>query len=124
MVWYGKASAWARPWAWKGFRTGKLFDSAIPFQTSISRDCLFAKPSGLGGEQEDVEDDQLHLSGKRDVSRPTFTAGKMSAKDVFDNNAYANDPRTQFMNWALMANEAWDYPTDSRPHALERVYLR
>ena len=37
----------------------------------------------------------------------------MSAKDIFDNNAYANDPRTQFMNWALMANEAWDYPADS-----------
>jgi high affinity Mn2+ porin len=37
----------------------------------------------------------------------------MSAKDIFDNNAYANDPRTQFMNWSLMANEAWDYPADS-----------
>jgi high affinity Mn2+ porin len=37
----------------------------------------------------------------------------MSAKDIFDNNAYANDPRTQFMNWGLMANEAWDYPGDS-----------
>ena len=37
----------------------------------------------------------------------------MSAKDIFDNNAYANDPRTQFMNWAFMANQAWDYPGDS-----------
>jgi high affinity Mn2+ porin len=37
----------------------------------------------------------------------------MSVKDIFDNNAYANDPRTQFMNWGLMANEAWDYPADS-----------
>jgi high affinity Mn2+ porin len=39
--------------------------------------------------------------------------GKLSAKDIFDNNSYANDPRTQFMSWALMANEAWDYPADS-----------
>jgi high affinity Mn2+ porin len=37
----------------------------------------------------------------------------MSAKDIFDYNIYANDPRTQFFNWALMANEAWDYPADS-----------
>lgn len=37
----------------------------------------------------------------------------MSAKDIFDNTRYANDPRTQFMSWALMANEAWDYPADS-----------
>src|ERR1051326_7850169 len=47
------------------------------------------------------------------VARVTLTLGKMSAKDIFDNNSYANDPRTQFMNWALMANEAWDYPADS-----------
>jgi high affinity Mn2+ porin len=37
----------------------------------------------------------------------------MSVKDIFDNNAYANDPRTQFMSWALMANEAWDFPADA-----------
>src|SRR5437899_4960237 len=60
-----------------------------------------------------VEDDQLQLAGQRDVSRVTLTLGRMSAKDIFDNNAYANDTRSQFMSWALMANEAWDYPGDS-----------
>jgi high affinity Mn2+ porin len=68
---------------------------------------------GFGGDQEDVADDELHLAGREDVSRLTLTVGKMSAKDIFDNNAYANDPRTQFMSWGLMANEAWDYPADS-----------
>jgi high affinity Mn2+ porin len=67
---------------------------------------------GFGGEQETVEDNQLQLEGKQDVSRLTLTLGRMSAKDIFDNNSYANDPRTQFMNWALMANEAWDIPAD------------
>jgi len=28
-------------------------------------------------------------------------------------SADPNDLRTHFMNWALMANEAWDYPADS-----------
>ncbi len=68
---------------------------------------------GLGGEQEAVADDQLHLASKVDVSRLTLTLGKFSAKDIFDNNAYANDQRSQFMNWGLVANEAWDYPADS-----------
>ena len=68
---------------------------------------------GFGGEQEDVEDDQLQLAGKQDISRLTLTVGRFSAKDIFDNNAYANDPRTQFMSWAFMANEAWDYPADA-----------
>jgi high affinity Mn2+ porin len=68
---------------------------------------------GLGGEQEQVEDDALTLAGKRDISRITFTFGRISVKDIFDNNTYANDPRTQFMSWGLMANEAWDFPADS-----------
>jgi high affinity Mn2+ porin len=74
---------------------------------------LIRQTIGLGGDEETVEDDQFQLAGKRDISRVTFTVGRMSAKDIFDNNSYANDPRTQFMSWGLMANEAWDYPADS-----------
>ena len=39
--------------------------------------------------------------------------GEISVLDIFDNNTYAHDPRTQFMNWAFVGNEAWDYPADS-----------
>ena len=67
----------------------------------------------LGGENEAVNDGPLQLAGNQSVSRVTLTLGKLSAKDIFDNNAYANDARTQFMSWAFMANEAWDYPADS-----------
>jgi high affinity Mn2+ porin len=97
----------------EGFPNGEAFrlGTEIP-NVTIAR--LFIRQTiGLGGEQETVEDDQLHLGGKQDVSRITLTLGKFSAKDIFDNNTYANDPRTQFMNWGLMANEAWDYPADS-----------
>jgi high affinity Mn2+ porin len=97
----------------EGFPNGEAFrlGTKVP-NVTIAR--LFVRQTiGLGGEQENVEDDQLHLGGKQDVSRITLTLGKMSVKDIFDNNAYANDPRTQFMNWGLMANEAWDYPADS-----------
>ena len=68
--------------------------------------------------------DRFTLAGKQDVSRITFTLGRFSAKDIFDNNAYANDPRTQFMNWALMANEAWDYPADAIGYTTGDVYKR
>jgi high affinity Mn2+ porin len=97
----------------EGFPNGEAFrlGTKVP-NVTIAR--LFIRQTiGLGDEQETVEDDQLHLGGKQNVSRITLTLGKMSAKDIFDNNAYANDPRTQFMNWGLMANEAWDYPADS-----------
>lgn len=96
-----------------GFPNGEAFrmGSAVP-NGAITR--LFVRQTfGLGGEQESLPDAPLTLAGTHDASRLTFTLGRFSAKDVFDNNAYANDPRTQFMNWALMANEAWDYPADA-----------
>jgi high affinity Mn2+ porin len=69
---------------------------------------------GLGGrEQENVLGDPVTLAGKQDVSRLIFTVGRFSAKDIFDNNTYANDPRKQFMNWALVANVTWDYAADA-----------
>lgn len=96
-----------------GFPNGEAFrlGTAEP-NGSITR--LFVRQDfGWGGELETIEDRPMALAGSREVSRVTITAGRLSAKDMFDQNAYANDPRTQFLNWGLMANEAWDYPADA-----------
>ena len=68
---------------------------------------------GFGGEQEPVADDALHVGGMQDVSRLTLTLGQISVLDIFDQNSYAGDPTTQFLNWAFVGNEAWDYPANS-----------
>jgi high affinity Mn2+ porin len=97
----------------EGFPNGEAFrlGTDVP-NGSIVR--LFLRQTiGFGGAQEDVSDDDFDLAGPEDISRLTITLGRFSAKDIFDNNAYANDPRTQFMNWGLMANEGWDYPADA-----------
>ena len=96
-----------------GFPNGEAFrvGTKVP-NVNLTR-VFLRQTFGLGGEQEPVADDPLHLAGKQDISRITLTLGRMSAKDIFDNNAYANDPRTQFMNWSLLANGAWDFPADS-----------
>ncbi|MGA2982442.1 MAG: carbohydrate porin [Terriglobia bacterium] len=65
---------------------------------------------GFGGEKEAADGG---LGGTKDVRNLTLTLGHLSAKDIFDTNAYSNDGRTQFMNWVLVANGAWDYPADT-----------
>ena len=68
----------------------------------------------FGGEARSVESDQNQIAGRKTSRRIAITAGKFSATDVFDANVYAHDARTQFNNWSLWANAAWDYPADTR----------
>jgi high affinity Mn2+ porin len=46
--------------------------------------------------------------------RLVITVGKFSITDIFDNNSYSHDARTQFLNWSLMSAGAWDYPADTK----------
>jgi high affinity Mn2+ porin len=68
----------------------------------------------LGSTYEPVLPDQNQLAGRQCTERLTLSLGKMSATDIFDDNTYSHDARTQFMNWSLMTNGAWDYPADVR----------
>ncbi len=65
-------------------------------------------------EKVTVESDKNQIAGSRSTSALRFTVGKLSTGDLFDNNSFSHDARTQFMNWSLMANGAWDYPADTR----------
>lgn len=97
-----------------GFPNGDIARVGKP-EPTVSLARLFLRQTvGLGGEQERLASEPNQAAGSVDVSRLTFTAGKYSANDLFDDNAYSHDPRTQFMNWALMDNGAWDYPADTR----------
>jgi high affinity Mn2+ porin len=96
------------------FPDGEAYKVGTRLPRAALARCFIRQTIGFGGAKEDVLDDQLTLGGRQDISRLTFTIGRFNAKDIFDNNTYANDPRTQFMNWALStANAAWDYPADT-----------
>ncbi len=97
-----------------GFPNGEATRTGAPLPTPYIARLLWKQTIGLGGEQEKIEEGPNVLGGMVDVHRITIRAGKMSAGDLFDDNAYSHDPRTQFMNWGLMYNGAWDYPANVR----------
>lgn len=68
----------------------------------------------LGEETEDVEAAQGQLAGTEYTKRIEIKFGKLAVSDDFDKNRYANSTRTQFMNWALFNNAAWDFAADTR----------
>lgn len=60
------------------------------------------------------EDGANQVQGRIPTNYFAFTIGKISLADYFDDNSYAHDPRTQFMNWGLMAHGSWDYAANTR----------
>ena len=71
-----------------------------------------------GKEKDTITDDQNQLAGLKSKRYFTIAGGKFGMADFFDNNEFSHDPRTQFMNWALMDNGAWDYPANTRGYVL------
>jgi len=68
----------------------------------------------FGGGSVPVEAGLNQLRGTVDKQRLVLTAGKMAIVDIFDNNAFSHDTRTQFMNWAAIDYGAYDYAADAR----------
>lgn len=68
---------------------------------------------GLGGGADKLEADTNHLARETTKDRLTITVGKINATDIFDDNAYAHDPKTDFMNWSLIDGGAYDYAADA-----------
>jgi high affinity Mn2+ porin len=95
-----------------GFPNGEAQKAGAPFPKIRAQRYYFKQTFGLGGEQEDVADGPNQLAGKRDIDRVTLIVGRFAIGDFFDNNAYAHDPRADFMNWAMWASAAYDFPAD------------
>lgn len=68
----------------------------------------------LAAAREPVERDMDQLPGAEPVQRLEIKAGIVALTDDFDRNRYANNTRTQFMNWSFIFNTAWDFAADTR----------
>lgn len=68
-----------------------------------------------------VTDDQNQIAEYTHQDYFSIIAGKFSLTDFFDDSQISHDPRTQFMNWSLMGNGAWDYPANTRGYTIGTV---
>ncbi len=69
-------------------------------------------PLGPGRDTASRAIDQL--PGAEPSSRLDLKLGKLAAGDDFDVNRYANTTKSQFGNWGLINDGAWDYAADTR----------
>jgi len=74
----------------------------------------FVQPLGTGQATDTLDRAVDQLPTVTSARRLEVTAGKLAASDLLDVNRYANTTRTQFMNWGLFQNSAWDFAADTR----------
>ena len=100
-----------------GYPSGEAYKvgSNAPYQR-LPR-LFYRKTIDLGGEMQMVESGLNQLAGTHSANNVILTMGKFSVVDVFDTNAYAHDPRADFMNWSIVESGAFDYAADAWGYA-------
>jgi high affinity Mn2+ porin len=96
-----------------GFPSGEAYKvgAAVPY-ARIPR--YFVRQTiDLGGDTQKVDGAANQFSGSQTANRLVFTVGKFAVTDIFDTNKYAHDPRSDFMNWALIDTGTLDYASDA-----------
>ncbi len=68
----------------------------------------------ISADTEGQDNDPMRFAGPLARERITLTLGKVSSWDFFDDNRYAHDARSQFLNWALVGAGAFDFAADAR----------
>lgn len=122
-LWHG-AELWANPEIDQGFGLSNTlgvagFPSAEAYKVGKANPyfklprVFLRQTIDLGGERRDVAAAANQLAGSQTSDRIVLTLGKFGAVDVFDTNAYAHDPRGDFLNWAIVDTGTFDYAANA-----------
>jgi high affinity Mn2+ porin len=122
-LWQG-AELWVNPEIDQGFGlSGTLgaagFPSAEAYKvgaadpyTRLHR-AFIRQTIDLGGDKQKVDANINQFSGSQTADRLVITVGKFGVVDIFDTNKYAHDPRSDFLNWAIVDTGTFDYAADA-----------
>ena len=96
-----------------GFPSGASFKVGAGVPYSRIQRAFVRQTIDLGGDSQKVPADQNQFAGSNTTDRLVISIGKYSVSDVFDQNKYAQNPRKDFMNWALIDAGTFDYAADA-----------
>jgi len=101
-----------------GLSNGENQKSGGPLPTAYLARAFLRQTIDLGGERSMVDAEPNQFDGPVASRRIVVTIGKLAMTDVFYGGSFAHDPRTQFLNWALMTYGASDYAADARGYTV------
>ena len=96
-----------------GFPSGEAYKVGSTQAYGRVHRAFLRQTINLGGDTVKVDADLNQLAGAQSENRVVITAGKFSVVDLFDTNAYAHDPRNDFLNWSIIDSAAFDYAANA-----------
>ena len=60
-----------------------------------------------------MDADINQFAGSQTANRLVLTIGRFAVVDIFDTNKYANNPKSDFLNWSLVNAGTFDYAADA-----------
>jgi high affinity Mn2+ porin len=95
-----------------GFPSAEAYKLGAVYPYSVAR-YFIRQTIDLGGETQKVNADVNQFAGSHTEDRAVLTVGKFAIVDIFDTNPYANNARTDFLNWSLVNAGTFDYAGDA-----------
>jgi high affinity Mn2+ porin len=96
-----------------GFPSGESYKLGFSYPYTRLQRAFLRQTIDLGGESGKVEADINQFAQTQTANRLVLTLGKFAIVDLFDTNKYANNPKTDFLNWALINAGTFDYAGDA-----------
>jgi high affinity Mn2+ porin len=96
-----------------GFTSGESYKLGFDYPYARVQRFFVRQTIDLGGETAKVEDGANQFAGSQRENRLVLTVGKFYPIDIFDTNKYANNPKSDFLNWSVINAGTFDFAGDA-----------
>jgi high affinity Mn2+ porin len=96
-----------------GFPSAEAFKMGFSYPYARVQRAFVRQTIDLGGDSQKVNADVNQFAGSQTANRLTLTVGRFAITDIFDTNAYANNPKNDFLNWSVVNAGTFDYAGDA-----------
>jgi high affinity Mn2+ porin len=96
-----------------GFPSAEAYKLGLSYPYARVQRYFIRDTINLGGESQNVDADINQFAGTQTADRLVLTVGKFAIPDIFDTNKYANNPKSDFLNWGSINTATFDYAGDA-----------
>jgi high affinity Mn2+ porin len=101
-----------------GFTSAEAYKVGSDYPYARLQRAFVRQTIDLGGTTQKVDADINQFANSDTANRLVLTFGRFAVVDIFDTNKYANNPKSDFLNWSLVNAGTFDYAADAWAYTL------